>query len=69
MKKEKLAEIYLQEFGVEEMINFVCSLTDDEIENIMLWICSQKIESGWMLKGVRPHNILLRTIRAKKDIW
>lgn len=36
MKKEMLAEIYLQEFGVEEMINFVCSLTDDEIENIML---------------------------------
>lgn len=31
-----LADIYLREFGVEEMIDFVCSLTDDEIENLSL---------------------------------
>jgi hypothetical protein len=36
MAKEMLAEIYLQELGVEEMIEFVCSLTDDEIERITL---------------------------------
>ena len=36
MAKEMLADIYLREFGVEEMIDFVCSLTDDEIENLSL---------------------------------
>ncbi len=36
MAKEMLADIYLREFGVEEMISFVCSLTDDEIENLSL---------------------------------
>lgn len=34
--KEKIAEIYLQNFGVEEMIEFVCSLTDEEILNLSL---------------------------------
>ena len=36
MKKELLAEIYLEELGVDEMIDFVCGLTDEEIENLML---------------------------------
>lgn len=36
MIKEQLAEIYLQSLGVEEMIKFVCSLTDEEIENFVL---------------------------------
>jgi len=34
--KEKIAEIYLQSFGVEEMIEFVCSLTDEEILSLSL---------------------------------
>lgn len=33
MAKEKLAEIYLDSLGVEEMISFVCSLSDEEINN------------------------------------
>lgn len=34
MAKEKLAEIYLDSLGVEEMISFVCSLSDEEINNL-----------------------------------
>ena len=34
--KEIIAEIYLEALGVDEMIEFVCSLTDDEIENLSL---------------------------------
>ena len=34
MAKEKLAEIYLDSLGVEEMILFVVSLTDEEINNL-----------------------------------
>lgn len=33
MAKEKLAELYLDTLGVEEMIEFVCSLSDEEIKN------------------------------------
>lgn len=36
MEKYYLADVYLQELGIEEMINFVCSLTDEEIENLSL---------------------------------
>lgn len=51
MIKEQLAEIYLQSLGVEEMIKFVCSLTDEEIENFVLWN-KMRIVCGWMLKGI-----------------
>lgn len=34
MAKEKLAELYLDTLGVDEMISFVCSLTDEEINNL-----------------------------------
>jgi hypothetical protein len=33
MAKEMIAEIYLEEMGVDEMISFVCSLSDEEINN------------------------------------
>lgn len=36
MEKYYLADMYLQELGIDEMIDFVCSLTDEEIENISL---------------------------------
>ena len=34
MAKENLAELYLNSLGIEEMIDFVCSLSDEEIDNL-----------------------------------
>lgn len=66
--KEKIAEIYLQNFGVEEMIEFVCSLTDEEILNLSLWIFKIQIAWRWIKKGARHKSILQRISLANKDI-